>query len=192
MEKKLKVASIRKSTSQRQSPGCVSHPFLPTCHGQKVTQTLASAMQHPNRCLLLPSQHLLWAAEGVRGQPCRSSTRFAVAVPLQIQGTSSQQKLWLATSATGSRDLRCAGKLCATKTVSQGMTPTPAHSPAYRFSLLRANSVWWQQLKNTKCLVTSSGKCGLSGQFLFLPSFHSPQINVCSSTWALPAPPPRN
>lgn len=162
-ENKRKVASIRNSTSQLQSPGCMSHPFLPNSHGQNTSQTLPSAMQHPTRCLLPPSQHLLWAAEVVQGQRCRSFTRFAVVVPLQIRGVSSQQKLRLATSATGSTDLQCAGKLCATKNVSQRMTPTPAHSPAYRFSLLKANSVWQQQLKKTKCLLSSSGKCGLSG-----------------------------
>lgn len=195
MDKKWKVASIHNSTSQLQSPGCTSHPFLPTSYGQKKTQTLPSAMQHPHCCLLPPCQHLLWVAEGARGQPCRSSTHFAVPVPLQVWGTSIQQKLRLATHATGSTDLRHTGKLCATKSISHGMTPTSAHFSAYRFSLLRANSVWWQPLKKTKCLVTSSGKCGLSGQFLSLPSFHSPQINVSSSTWALsclPPPPPRN
>lgn len=141
MEKKWKVASIHNSIAQLQSPSCVSHPFLPTSHGQRTTQSLQSAMQHPNRHLLPPSQHLPWVAEGAQGQPCRSSTCSAVAVPLQIWGTNRQQKLQLATCATVSTDLRCAGKLCATKTVSQGMTPTSAHFSAYRFSLSRANSV---------------------------------------------------
>lgn len=73
-EKKWKVASTCNSTSQLQSPGCTAHLFLPTSHGQKTTQMLPSASQHPNCCFLPPSQYLLWVAEGTHGQPGRSST----------------------------------------------------------------------------------------------------------------------
>lgn len=107
-------------------------PFFPPPM-DKTTQTLPSAAQHPDHCLLSPCQHLVQAAGYAWGQPCRSFTCFA---PAKIPGLSHQQELSLATSLY-------AGKLCASRSISQGMTPAPAHSPAYRFSLRRTISTQW-------------------------------------------------
>lgn len=158
MEKKWKVVSKHNSTSQQQSPGCTSHPCLPTSHEPK---------HNPDSCKCYVASWLLPIAT-LPAPPVGSSRHGGSELPLP-------------TSATGSTDVQCAGKLCATKSVSQGMTPTSSHSPAYGFSLLRANS-GWQLLKKSECLVTYSGKCGMSGQFSScLLSIYPKLMSVVSS-----------